>query len=141
MSVLGWVRLMGVVVLCSFALSGWAIVKAARAEATQAAQTASGNTQQVATCYRQLDTIPDLIRVLGLIQTLATNSITTSKAALEIREPDDPLNKVSRDSIRRLTPGVGSVTRFIEQTRDNAPSEQECAHLAESLGVDPDDVK
>lgn len=137
MRVIWWVRLTGVLVIASFAMSGWTIVRVARTEAQQAAQTEAGNVAEVARCYRQLETTPDLLRVLGLIETLATNSIATSKAAMATRDPDDPLNAVSRASIARLSPGVGSVSRFIEQTEESTPSEQECAHLAETLGVDP----
>ena len=141
MSVLWWVRILGVVVIASFALSGWTLVRVARAEATQAANAQASNVAQVSRCYRQLESNPDLLRVLGLIETLATNSITTSKAVLKIRDPKDPLNEVSRQSIARLEPGVESVARFIEQTEAAGPSEQECAHLADSLNVDPKEIR
>lgn len=141
MSVLWWVRILGVVVIASFALSGWTLVRVAQAEARDAAATQSQNTAQVSRCYRQLETVPDLLRVLGLIETLATNSITTSKAAIATRAPDDPLNEVSRQSIARISPGVSAVSKFIEQTEDTTPTEQECAHLADTLNVDPKEIQ
>ncbi|HET8784135.1 MAG TPA: hypothetical protein VFM38_00755 [Candidatus Limnocylindrales bacterium] len=131
------VRVLGVVVLGSFALSGYTVVKQSQAAAERAADRKAANTAQVARCYQQVRDSPDVLKILGLIDTLARNSIATNRAALEVSADNDPLRPVREASLARLVPAERTLGRFIGRAAAQVPSPRDCNQLAAQLHVDP----
>ncbi len=133
---LTWVRFMGVIVIVSFALSGWTVVRQSQAAAERAADKRAANTSQVARCYQQVRDSPDVLKILSLIDTLATNSILVNREALELGG-DDPLRPIRRSSLRRLVPARKTLRAFIDRSTGTVPTLKSCDQLAASLQVDP----
>lgn len=134
--VLTWVRAAGVVVILSFALSGYTFVQQSRVQAERAADKKAANTTQVARCYQQIRDAPAVLRILDLVDVLASNSIDANRQALEISPLDDPLRAVRKDSLRRLVPARRDLRRFVARSKASVPDKQECDQLAQALDVD-----
>lgn len=144
------VGLCAVLVFVSLGLSAWTFVRQSQADTIRAADKKSQATSQVATCFQQAKSAPDVVKILDqfssqadLIDTLATNSIIANTQAIEAT-PGDPLNKVRRESLARLVPARSklratrpALTTFTNKTRANSPTQKSCSELAAKLGVDP----
>ena len=133
---LTWVRFLGVIVILSFALSGYTVVKQSQANAERAADKKAANTAQVARCYQQVRDSPDVLRILGLLDTLATNSILANRQALEL-DGDDPLRAIRKASLRRLVPARKALRKFIGRSSSSVPTLASCDQMARALDVDP----
>jgi hypothetical protein len=133
---LTWVRFLGVIVIVSFALSGYTVVRQSQAAAARAADRKAANTSQVARCYQQVRDSPDVLRILGLLDTLAKNSILANRQALEL-DGDDPLRPIRKSSLRRLVPARKSLGKFIARSRRSVPTIESCDQMARALRVDP----
>lgn len=133
---LTWVRFLGVIVIISFALSGYTVVRQSQAAAERAADKKAANTSQVARCYQQVRDSPDFLRILDLLDALATNSIIANREALKLGG-DDPLRAIRRSSLRRLVPARKNLRRFVERANASVPTLRSCDRLASSLDVSP----
>ncbi len=139
-----------VIVAGSLGLSAWTFVRQSQADTVRAADKKSQATTQVGQCFQQVRNAPQVLQILGLvdtqgqlIETLATNSIIANTEAIAAT-PGDPLNAVRRASLKRLEPardklraGQPALRMFILRTAENAPTKQSCTDLAHTLGVDP----
>lgn len=134
--VLSWVRAAAVIVILSFSLSGYTFVQQSRVQAERAADKKAANTTQVARCYQQMRDAPAVLRILDLVDVLASNSIHANRQALAIASPDDPLSAVRKASLARLVPARRELRAFVARSREAVPNEKECERLAQSLDVD-----
>lgn len=124
------------VVVGSLGLSAWTFVRQSQADTVRAADKKSQSTTQVGQCFQQVKTAPQVLRILGIVDILASNSIIANQQALEA-QPTGPLAKTRRDSLARLEPARNDLRQFIRRTAENAPTRQSCTALARTLGVDP----
>lgn len=131
------VRVLGVIVLCSFALSGYTVVKQSQASAERAADRKAANTAQVARCYQQVRDSPDVLRILDLIDALATNSIVVNRQALQLAPAADPLKPIRKASLRRLVPARKTLRKFVARAEAEVPTIGSCDRLARDLHVNP----
>ena len=133
---LTYVRFLGVIVIISFALSGWTVVKTSQASAERAADRKATNTAQVARCFQQVRDSPDVLQALGLLDTLATNSIIANQQALKT-SLDPELRRIRRDSLARLIPARKSLRSLISRSQGAVPTMRTCDDMASRLHVDP----
>ena len=133
---LTWVRFLGVIVIISFALSGYTVVRQSQAAAERAADKKAANTSQVARCYQQVRDSPDVIRILSLIDTLATNSIVVNRQVLAT-DTQDTLRPIRQASLKRLVPARKTLRVFIARATGQMPTLKSCDQLASSLDVNP----
>lgn len=125
-----------VVVVISLALSVITIVRQSNADAVRSADQKARAVSQVSGCYQQVESVPKVLRILNLIDGLATNSILANQAALKSSPPDDPLVLVRKESLERLIPARADLRTYITQTEKQAPTKTTCLALAKKLGVD-----
>ncbi len=124
------------IVLISLALSGWTFVRQTQSETIRVADKKAQSISQVSQCFTSVKNAPQVLRILGIVDILATNSIKANQAAIEA-DPGSPLTKTRQDSLDRLEPARNSLRAFIRRTAENAPTTQTCTKLAADLGVDP----
>lgn len=136
-SVTFWLRIMGIVVIACFALVIWTIVRQSQAEAVRSADLKAQAVSEVSACFERVQNAPRVVRILDLVDLLATNSILANEAAL-IAEPEGELAPIRRDSLERLRPARADLRGFIASTKQSAPSMKDCRDLAVRLGVDTD---
>lgn len=133
------VRMFGVMVLVSTAISAVTLVRQSNEAALREADHRASNAAQVTLCYQQVKNAPAVIRILGLLDVLATNSIKGSQQALKVAKPGDPLIPVREATLRRLLPARADLRNFIQTTKDQTPRIIACHKLALTLHVE--DVK
>ncbi len=114
-----------IIVLISLALSGWTFVRQTQSETIRVADKKAQSISQVSQCFTSVKTAPQVLRILGIVDILATNSIKANRA------------KTRQDSLDRLEPARNDLRSYIRRTAENAPTAQSCAQLAADLGVDP----
>ena len=131
-----WFRVLGIIVFVSFALSGYTVVRQSQAASERAADRKAANTSQVARCFQQVKDSPDVLRILGLLDTLSSNSILVNRQALELPAEADPLRRIRKQSLRRLVPARASLRRFIARSSASVPTVQSCDRMAADLHVD-----
>ncbi len=134
------VRVLGIVVVCSFALSGYAVVRQSQASAERAADRKASNTSQVARCFQQVRDSPDVLKTLNLLDTLATNSIIANRQALEVAS-DPELRRIRQQSLARLLPARVSLRKLIARSSSTVPTMASCEQLASGLHVNPDPLR
>jgi hypothetical protein len=135
------VGICALVVFISIALSSYTFVRQSQSDTIRRADRKSQNISQVATCFQQVENAPKVIRILGLIDVLAANSITVTQQSLDATNADDPLRKTREQALARLIPARNDLRTFILQTSEKAPSRASCNELAVRLGVDPKTLK
>lgn len=135
-SVVFVLKILALVVIASFVLSGWTVVRQSTDRALREADHRAANAVQVNQCYAQVRNAPSLIKVLGLLDILATNSIKGNRQALSVIRPDDPLRTVRENSLIRLLPARQAVRSYIALTRKQTPKIAACHSLAVDLNVD-----
>lgn len=126
-----------VLVATSLGLSAVTFVRQSQADTIRTADRKAQAVSQVATCRRRVEDAPKVVRILGLVDLLATNSIIANKEALATARPGDPLTPVRKASLRRLEPARDALRQFIDSTVSEAPTAESCAELAQMLGVEP----
>jgi len=131
------VRTLGVIVVASFALSGWAVVKQSQASAERAADRKASNTSQVARCFQQVRDSPDVLQTLNLLDNLATNSIIANRQALKA-DGDPELRRIRQQSLGRLIPARASLRKLIARSSSTVPTMRSCEQLASGLHVNPE---
>ncbi len=124
------------IVALSLGLSAWTFVRQSQADTVRAADKKSQSTTQVGQCFQQVKNAPQVLRILGIVDILASNSIIANQQALEA-QPTGDLAKTRQDSLERLIPARNDLRAFIRRTAENAPTKQTCNELAANLGVDP----
>lgn len=125
------------VVVASLALSAITFVRQSQADTVRAADRKSQDTTLVGQCFSQVKNAPGFVRILGIVDILATNSIKANQQALDASGPNDPLRKTRQDSLRRLEPARQDLRVFIKRTKAGTPTTKACNTLAANLGVDP----
>ncbi len=125
-----------IIVLISLALSGWTFVRQTQSETIRVADKKAQSIAQVAQCFTSVKNSPQVLRILGIVDILATNSIKANRAAIEA-DPGSPLTETRQDSLDRLEPARNDLRAFIRRTAENAPTTKSCTELAADLGVDP----
>lgn len=134
------VRTLGVIVIVSFALSGWTVVRQSQASAERAADRKATNTAQVARCFQQVRDSPDVLQTLRLLDTLAMNSIIANRQSLKVTA-DPEIRRIRQDSLERLVPARKSLRKLIGRSERGVPSGRTCEDLARRLRVDPDPLR
>ncbi len=130
------VGMCAIIVMLSLGLSAWTFVRQSQADTIRAADKKAQAITQVGQCFQQVKNSPQVLRILGIVDILASNSITANQQALEA-QPEGALAKTRRDSLSRLEPARNDLRQFIRRTAENAPTKQSCKDLADRLGVDP----
>lgn len=125
----------GGVVLASFALSAWTFVRQGQADAVRTADEKARAVSQVESCRQQVASLPRVLRILELVDVLATNSILANQQALETSPPTDALTPIRQASLRRLLPARADLRRYVKETKHRAPTRASCNRLADELGV------
>lgn len=133
-----WIlRFCAAAVVVSLGISAWTLVRQSQLDAVRTADRKAAAAAQVAGCYQQVDNAPRVLRILGLIDILASNSITANRQALATSPADDPLRPVREASLERLVPARDDLRGFIATTKKQAPTDASCRKLAGVLGVNP----
>lgn len=109
--------------------------RAAADVAAATAQAKIANAAQVGSCVTAWRTAPNVLRILDLLDVLASNSIIANTAALQ-QDPGSPLTDVRKASLRRLAPAPGTIRVFRDATLKDKRTLTECRALAKKLGVD-----
>lgn len=113
------------------------LVRQSKSDSIRAADRKAQEVSQVSQCFQSVKTAPTILKTLGLIDDLATNSIKGNREALKSAKPGDPLIAVRKASLRRLIPKRASLRRLIKKTQTSVPTKKSCNKLAADLGVDP----
>ena len=129
-----------VVVMLSLGLSAWTFVRQSQADTIRAADKKAQNLTKVSQCFQQVENAPKVLRILGLVDILATNSIKANKQALAVSPKNDPLRSTREQSLVRLVPARNNLRKFISQTTNQAPKKASCDRLAAQLHIDPSKI-
>ncbi len=124
------------IVVASLVLSAWTFVRQSNADTVRAADRKAQSIAQVSQCFQSVKNAPQVLRILGIVDILATNSITANQEALAA-QPTGPLAETREDSLKRLIPARNDLRAFIRRTAEQAPTAKSCMKLAARLGVDP----
>lgn len=131
----------GLIVVVSLGLSAWTFVRQSNADAIRQADRKAQSTTQVGQCFQQVKNAPQVMRILEIVDILASNSITANKQALDASDAGDPLRATRIASLKRLVPARNDLRAFIRRTAEQAPTTKQCNQLADELGVDPAKLK
>ncbi len=122
--------------IASLAVGCVGFVRQSKSDAIRQADQKVQAVTQVNRCRQQVADAPKIIRILGLMDILATNSIIANQEAIET-QPDSPLLGTRLDSLDRLRPARKDLRDYIESTKKQIPTVETCDDLARQLGVKP----
>jgi hypothetical protein len=131
-----WLPALASVVVFSFVLSAWTVVRQQNEQSLRAADRKALATSQVSLCYQQAKTAPAVLKLLGLIDILASNSLDGNREALKLAGPNDPLRPVRLRSVARLVPARKNLAAFITLTKQRSPTNAVCHTLAIAKAID-----
>lgn len=122
--------------IAALAIGCVGLVRQSQSEAVRLADQKAQAVTQVNRCRQQVTDAPKILRILGLMDILATNSIIANQEAIDA-QPDSPLTDTRRDSLARLRPARQDLRNYISGTKEQIPTEATCDDLAKQLGVTP----
>lgn len=105
-----------------------------------ASQKAQAQTE-VTNCFQGVANGPKLVKLGNGLVAIADNSIKANTAALAASSVDENLNKIRRDSLRRLRPAKANFKAFVKSLKEATPTVTKCKKLAFALHVDPKAIR
>lgn len=92
-------------------------------------------TAQVSNCISGVKSGPSIFEVIGAIELLTQNSITTTQQTLQITPMESPLFKIRKNSLNRLENAEKKVMHFKIFLVTHTPTISQCKKLAKQLHV------
>lgn len=130
-----WITLFGFGLAATVVALWFAFGRIAREEAFRAASMKAANVTQVGQCFTAAKNGPVTKGFIGAFETVTSNSITSTKAALAA-QPVGPLTEVRLQSLVRLEAAKANTDALRRLINSSIPDKKKCVELAARLHVD-----